>query len=69
MGGTQKTQVFQQAESRGFAASIGGSTAIALRWPCMHDNILPATQAIKKYRYINHCPGEKKKQQKSVKLC
>ena len=31
MGGIQKTQVFRQAESRGFAARIGGSAAIASR--------------------------------------
>ena len=33
-------------ESRGFAARIGGSAAIASRWPRTRDNIPPATQAI-----------------------
>ena len=32
-------------ESRGFVARIGGSAAIASRWPRTRDNIPPATQA------------------------
>ena len=32
--------------SRGKAARIGGSAAIASRWPSTRDNIPPATQAI-----------------------
>ena len=56
VGGIQKTQVFRQAESRGFAARfsrlhfaarIGGSTAFASRRPRTRDNIPPATQASK----------------------
>ena len=31
--------------SRSFAARIGGSAAIASRWPRTRDNIPPATQA------------------------
>ena len=37
-------------ESRGFAARIGGSAAIASRWPRTRDIFPPATQAILKQK-------------------
>ena len=43
--GKEPFEMASPLASRGLAARIGGSAAIASRWPRTRDNIPPATQA------------------------